>query len=61
MNAEILKTKEIALFEKRTVAELSDLEMSQVDGGTTTVCVLASSEPCGLLLAAALVHIARSL
>ena len=42
MNVE--KTTSV-LFEKRTVAELTDDEMINVDGGTSTF-VLASSELC---------------
>lgn len=39
------------IFHKRTVAELTDVEMMQVDGGTTAVCAaaVASSAYCGLV------------
>ena len=37
-----------SLFNSRTIVELSDFEMMQVDGGTTPVCVvaIASSTYC---------------
>lgn len=43
--------KVAALFHKRTVAELADVEMMNVDGGTTAVCAaaVASSGYCGLV------------
>lgn len=36
------------LFESRTIVELSDLEMMEIDGGTTPVCAaaVASSGGC---------------
>ncbi|MDQ2770624.1 MAG: class IIb bacteriocin, lactobin A/cerein 7B family [Bacteroidota bacterium] len=48
-----------SLFESRTIVELSDAEMMQIDGGTTPVCVaaVASSTWCigGGLVAVGLV------
>jgi lactobin A/cerein 7B family class IIb bacteriocin len=40
-----VETKISMLFEKRTVAELSDIEMLEVDGGSTPA-VVASSAVC---------------
>ncbi len=59
MHTEIVKTNAMNLFEKRTVAELSDWDMAQIDGGTTLYCVYqvtyyaaVSSEACGVAIAA---------
>lgn len=53
-----VETKTCVLFEKRTVAELSDLELIDVNGGSTPGCLaLASSEPCAIGLFAAMVYI----
>jgi len=55
MNAEISTTKKLPEFSKRTVAVLTEPEMMEVNGGTTTVCLTAlySSEPCATGVAAA--------
>ncbi len=51
-----------ALFEKRTVAELSDWELTDVNGGSTPGCLaLASSEPCAIGLFAAMVYLSSHL
>jgi hypothetical protein len=34
------KNDEISMFDKRTVVELSENEMTEVDGGTSSLCVL---------------------
>ncbi|TGE28112.1 class IIb bacteriocin, lactobin A/cerein 7B family [Hymenobacter metallicola] len=49
-----------SMFESRTIVELSELEMMQIDGGTTPVCAaaVASSNWCiagGVLLAGVVV------
>ncbi len=38
MTSHILTGGEAPLFQKRMVAELSDIEMVNIDGGTTAVC-----------------------
>jgi lactobin A/cerein 7B family class IIb bacteriocin len=44
-----------SMFESRTIVELSDAEMMQIDGGTTPVCAaaVASSHICGTIAIAA--------
>ena len=54
MNVE--KTTHV-LFEKRTVAELSNFEMENINGGATPTLALASSEPCAVALFAAMVYL----
>ena len=39
MNTQVLNSN-TSLFKKRKVVELSENEMSAVDGGTSTLCVL---------------------
>lgn len=61
MYAEIISTNTTPLFEKRTVAELSELEMMHVDGGSTIACAMwaagASSEVCGAAVAVAIIYV----
>jgi len=39
--ARFVNHRNVELFEKRTVAELSADEMMEIDGGTTPVCAVA--------------------
>jgi hypothetical protein len=36
------KSEEISMFDKRTVVELSENEMSGVDGGSTGGCIISA-------------------
>jgi actin-like ATPase involved in cell morphogenesis len=40
MTSEMLMAKQNAMFEKRVVAELTDVELLDIDGGTTPVCAV---------------------
>jgi hypothetical protein len=48
-------TSEMQLFEKRTVAELTDAEMMDVDGGTWAACAVAAAVASSLLCGAVVV------
>ncbi len=49
-NGTPLNVQTVQLFEKRTVAELSDEQMMAVDGGTTFACGFVAGVTAALLI-----------